>query len=86
MLTANETIAALAARFPRAFFVYERRRRPLKIGIHLDLAVAAPDIPAKAFEPSLSHLHPQRRLFVFVPSWCTAHRSQRRACRMCHRR
>jgi ProP effector len=27
----------LAERWPRCFFIYERRRRPLKIGIHLDI-------------------------------------------------
>ena len=36
-MTTNETISALAARFPKTFFVYERRRKPLKIDIHLDL-------------------------------------------------
>ena len=40
------TIVALAERFPRAFFVYERRRRPLKVGIYDDFIAAARDIPA----------------------------------------
>jgi ProP effector len=30
-------IALLVEAFPKAFFMYERRRRPLKIGIHLDI-------------------------------------------------
>jgi len=30
-------IALLAETFPKAFFIYERRRRPLKLGIHLDI-------------------------------------------------
>jgi ProP effector len=30
-------IELLVDAFPRAFFMYERRRRPLKIGIHLDI-------------------------------------------------
>jgi sRNA-binding protein len=30
-------IALLAEAFPKTFFMYERRRRPLKIGIHLDI-------------------------------------------------
>jgi ProP effector len=37
---ANETIAILCEWFPLAFFVYERRRRPLKLGIDHDIAVA----------------------------------------------
>jgi ProP effector len=49
----NETIGALAAKFPKAFFVYERRRRPLKLGIHLDIAAAAPEIPAKEIRTAL---------------------------------
>ena len=36
-------IALFAERFPRTFFVYEKRRRPLKIGIHFDLYVALVD-------------------------------------------
>src|SRR6266536_2690817 len=31
------TIAMLAERFPAAFSVWERRRRPLKSGVHLDI-------------------------------------------------
>jgi ProP effector len=30
-------IAELAAKFPKTFHVFERRRRPLKVGIHLDI-------------------------------------------------
>jgi len=33
-------IGLLAERFPKTFFVYERRRKPLKIGIHLDILAA----------------------------------------------
>jgi ProP effector len=33
-------IELLAERLPQAFAVYERRRRPLKVGIHLDILVA----------------------------------------------
>ena len=36
-------IALFAERFPQTFFVYEKRRRPLKIGIHFDLYVALVD-------------------------------------------
>lgn len=37
---ATETIAILAEWFPAAFTVYERRRRPLKLGIDRDLITA----------------------------------------------
>jgi ProP effector len=30
-------IALLVEAFPKAFVIYERRRRPLKIGVHLDI-------------------------------------------------
>jgi ProP effector len=33
-------IGLLAARFPATFFVFERRRKPIKLGIHLDLLAA----------------------------------------------
>ena len=32
-----EVLALLCARFPKTFFAYQRRRRPLKIGIHREL-------------------------------------------------
>jgi sRNA-binding protein len=35
----NATITMLAERFPKTFFVYQVRRKPLKIGIHNDLQV-----------------------------------------------
>jgi ProP effector len=37
---AHDTIAVLADLFPAAFSVFERRRKPLKIGIHEDLIAA----------------------------------------------
>jgi ProP effector len=33
-------IELLAEQFPRAFFVFQRRRRPLKLGIHRDIIAA----------------------------------------------
>ena len=33
----REILALLCAKFPKTFFVYERRRRPLKVGIHRDI-------------------------------------------------
>jgi sRNA-binding protein len=38
--TVHAVIELLAERFPKAFFVYERRRKPLKVGIRQDLAAA----------------------------------------------
>ena len=35
---ANALIERLSTLYPQAFFVFEWRRKPLKIGIHLDLA------------------------------------------------
>jgi ProP effector len=34
------TITALAMRWPNCFWVYEERRKPLKIGIHVDIMQA----------------------------------------------
>lgn len=34
---AEALIGLLAERFPKTFFVYEGRRRPLKVAIHLDI-------------------------------------------------
>jgi len=34
------TLTALALRWPRTFWVLETRRRPLKVGIHLDIMAA----------------------------------------------
>jgi ProP effector len=40
---ARAVIALLAERWPRCFFVYEKRRKPLKIGVHLDVMAALGD-------------------------------------------
>jgi sRNA-binding protein len=37
---AEAVITLLAERFPKTFFVFERRRKPLKVGIHLDILAA----------------------------------------------
>ena len=39
----NEALAQLCAKFPKSFFLYQYRRRPLKIGIHLDIEAALGD-------------------------------------------
>jgi sRNA-binding protein len=44
-------ISILVDRFPRTFFAYQERRRPLKIGIHHDLAAAL----GEAVEQKLLH-------------------------------
>ena len=36
----DETIAVLCREFPKCFVMFERRRRPLKLGIHLDIIAA----------------------------------------------
>jgi hypothetical protein len=41
-----QVIAALAARWPRAFIVHQAKRAPLKRGIDRDIAAAAPDTSA----------------------------------------
>jgi sRNA-binding protein len=40
----ENTIAALAAKYPETFFVFERRRRPLKVGIRAELMVVCPEL------------------------------------------
>ena len=42
------TIALFAARWPRCFSVYEARRRPLKVGIHLEIIAALDGIVTPA--------------------------------------
>jgi sRNA-binding protein len=44
MTKTSETIATLAQRFPATFFVFERRRRPLAIGIYDAIVAANPDL------------------------------------------
>ena len=38
----SAALEILSEAFPRAFALYERRRRPLKIGIHADIAARCP--------------------------------------------
>jgi sRNA-binding protein len=38
------TVTLLADRFPAAFFLFESRRRPLKIGVAADICEAVPEI------------------------------------------
>jgi ProP effector len=37
MTQPTDTIAILAEWFPKTFWIYEGRRRPLKVGIHIDI-------------------------------------------------
>jgi sRNA-binding protein len=43
MLPANETISALAQKYPRCFSLVETRRRPLANGIHDGLLMGVPE-------------------------------------------
>jgi ProP effector len=47
MIDPHPIISTLCATFPKAFFMFERRRKPLKIGIHRDIAAALPALTAK---------------------------------------
>jgi len=38
--TAKATIELLAARWPRCFAVYQKQRKPLKLGVHRDILAA----------------------------------------------
>jgi len=49
----ESTINLLCERFPKAFARFEQRRQPLKIGIHLDLIAAIPDVPEKDLRVAL---------------------------------
>ena len=49
----DAVIAILAACFPNAFALYQERRRPLKIGIHLDIVAAIG--PVEHLSPALGH-------------------------------
>ena len=40
----NEVIALLVARFPNTFAMFQERRKPLKLGIHHDLAAALGEV------------------------------------------
>jgi ProP effector len=62
---AVQTIAILAERFPAAFIVYARRRKPLKLGIFDDLlAATAGSIPPDALKAALQRY---TRHFGYLP-------------------
>jgi len=48
----DETISKLAQLYPRAFFVFHQRRRPLKVGIHNDLVAV---LPVRVLRYALMH-------------------------------
>ncbi len=48
-----ETRAILAERFPAAIFPKGSTKRPLKIGIHLDMIERCPDLTSKAIRSAL---------------------------------
>jgi ProP effector len=47
MIDARPIISTLGATFPKAFFQYERRRKPIKLGIHRDIAALLPTLSTK---------------------------------------
>src|SRR5262249_3720722 len=54
--TVQAAIALLVEAFPKTFFMYERRRLPLKLGIHLDiLAVMAGVITPEELSAALRY-------------------------------
>jgi ProP effector len=53
--TRRALIAILAAQFPKCFFVFEQRRRPLKVGIHSDILAMPGAPPAPALEHALRY-------------------------------
>ena len=48
-------IARLAEAFPKAFFTYEARRKPLKVGIHDDIRAALGDAVANELRATLGY-------------------------------
>src|SRR5678810_14001 len=52
----NATLALLCQRFPKTFFMYQGRRKPLKIGIRDDIvAVLGNEIEPKLLHHALRH-------------------------------
>jgi ProP effector len=56
--TTDAVIALLAGTWPRCFAIYERRRKPLKVGIHLDI------LPALEGTLTLQDLGPALRRYT----------------------
>jgi sRNA-binding protein len=46
-MAAKALIAQLCETWPRCFFMYQKKRRPLKLGIHRDVLAAQPDIDVR---------------------------------------
>jgi ProP effector len=53
MTNPKPTIERLAEAYPRCFHLYEKRRRPLKVGIHADILTAL-EIAPKALSAALN--------------------------------
>ena len=51
----HDFIAMLAERFPACFFVFEGRRRPLKLKIHLNIAEQMPEMTPQEINFALRH-------------------------------
>jgi sRNA-binding protein len=50
---AKEMLALLCERFPNCFVLFQRRRRPLKVGVHNDIIAALPDMDRLALSIAL---------------------------------
>jgi sRNA-binding protein len=46
-MNGEQIVVLLVERFPKCFFIYERRRRPLKIGVHKDILAVLDIAPAE---------------------------------------
>jgi sRNA-binding protein len=65
MIDAQATIKLLSEKFPHAFFQFERRRRPLALGIHKEVAAAMPTLTAE-------QIHAAMRSYVGNEFYCRA--------------
>jgi sRNA-binding protein len=54
-MTPHPVIAMLCEKFPAAFSQFERRRRPLARGIHLEVAAAMPALTAEQIKAAMRH-------------------------------
>jgi ProP effector len=65
MIDARPIISLLCEKFPAAFVLYERRRRPLALGIHKEIAAAMPTLTAE-------QIHAAMRSYVGNIAYCRA--------------
>jgi ProP effector len=65
MIGARPIISMLCEKFPHAFFMFERRRRPLALGIHREIALAMPALSAEQISTAM-------RAYVGNEGYCRA--------------